>query len=226
MQLRKTRNLEFLRPNVQVPRGIRVFDRTRLVYTSNVSHICQLCLNRIYFIFSESLSKTLVKCHSEHMCIYFLEINCSGFPVPYQRDCYFMFFLQGVTFPCIFLWNIDNTTVFTSKQKRVEIELLLHKVTCMKKYTYSGRLKEIKAKLSLAMWKYYSAKGTLIFFIIRFSSSALNCNGTNLIQKVMISMKIKSVCNYLRFCLIILREFFSFIKAYFWFFLISYIYVE
>lgn len=126
MQLRKTRNLEFLRPNVQVPRGIRVFDRTRLVYTSNVSHICQLCLNRIYFIFSESLSKTLVKCHSEHMCIYFLEINCSGFPVPYQRDCYFMFFLQGVTFPCIFLWNIDNTTVFTSKQKRVEIELLLN----------------------------------------------------------------------------------------------------
>lgn len=166
-----------------------------------------------------------MKCHSEHMCIYFLKINCSGFPVPYQRDCYFMFFLQGVTFPCIFLWNIDNTTVFTSKQKRVEIELLLNTRWLVWKSTrIVDDWRRSRPNFHLQCENTILRK--VLFFIIRFSSSALNCNGTNLIQKVMISMKIKSVCNYLRFCLIILREFFSFIKAYFWFFLISYIYVE
>lgn len=67
-------------------------------------------------IFSEVPSRTY-----GYKRIYFLEINCSEFPAPNQRDRYFMFFLQGVTFPCIFLWNIDNTTVCTNNYKRLKM---------------------------------------------------------------------------------------------------------
>lgn len=59
MQLRKTRNLEFLRPTVQVSRRIRVFDRTS-IYFERISNMLALPFKiiRIYFKYSK-LSRKL-----------------------------------------------------------------------------------------------------------------------------------------------------------------------